>query len=887
LAGLVERDDQLDRLARLLAKATAGSGRTAVIEGPAMTGRSELLHTFGRSVEDGRVLRLQAVCAPEERSLALGMVGQLLVRPGLPADLRARVADTVGGPDAGSARTLNALCMEVLDLADRAPVLISVDDVQHADPVSMQWLTYLARRIGSAPVLVVLTSNVDCGADFMPTRAELLRHPHCEVLRVDRLSRAGVGELVKSELGEPLAHRLTAPMHEASSGSPLLLDALIDDWRSEREIAGRRYREVLLDGLRRAGAEALRVAGGLAVVGEPTLLDELLGLDSSTTVIRTLEASGLLVDGGFGHVNGRKAVLDELAPRERAELHRAAARLLHDRGEPAVVVAPHITAGGGADGIPVTTVLRDAAENLLLANDIPAAVECLEHALTCGAGNVTVRARLALVEWRADPVVAARHLTPLIAAVRAGELPLSHSLEVCRQLLWQARNDEAAAVIDQLWSDAGAYGEDALAELQAFEFWLACTYPRLARRANQRFPRSTPITGGLVLAGVLVHGNGDDRAEELLQLADMRRDTFWTTEIPLLNVMSQVYAGRTEPAARWCEHWTQDERTRHIPAIRAQLAATSAEIAARRGDFAAALAAAKASLTHMSLRAWGTAVGLPLGAAILAATRTGDLAAAAEFLRQPVPQAMFESRYGLHYLYARGHYHLACDNSRAALSDFHTCGELMRSWSLDRPGLVPWRISAAEALLRQDNPDQARRLLNDQLARIGTDLGSNRGRALRLLAACSADRRRIDLLGDAIEIIESSGDRYELARALADLSHAHQAAGEQRRARLIARRAWHVARSCQAEPVCQELFPGGTDSDTASAEDDAVTTLSRAERRVAVLASAGYANRAIARKLFITESTVEQHLTRVYRKLNVKHRNDLPAMPLVGVANTA
>lgn len=35
-------------------------------------------------------------------------------------------------------------------------------------------------------------------------------------------------------------------------------------------------------------------------------------------------------------------------------------------------------------------------------------------------------------------------------------------------------------------------------------------------------------------------------------------------------------------------------------------------------------------------------------------------------------------------------------------------------------------------------------------------------------------------------------------------------------------------------------------------------------------------NRQIARRLFITVSTVEQHLTRVYRKLKVKRRDDLP-----------
>jgi DNA-binding CsgD family transcriptional regulator len=55
-----------------------------------------------------------------------------------------------------------------------------------------------------------------------------------------------------------------------------------------------------------------------------------------------------------------------------------------------------------------------------------------------------------------------------------------------------------------------------------------------------------------------------------------------------------------------------------------------------------------------------------------------------------------------------------------------------------------------------------------------------------------------------------------------------------------------------------------------------IDSLTGAERRVASLAVAGYTNREIANKLFITASTVEQHLTRVYRKLNVKYRRDLP-----------
>ncbi|KJE21284.1 transcriptional regulator, luxR family [Frankia torreyi] len=52
--------------------------------------------------------------------------------------------------------------------------------------------------------------------------------------------------------------------------------------------------------------------------------------------------------------------------------------------------------------------------------------------------------------------------------------------------------------------------------------------------------------------------------------------------------------------------------------------------------------------------------------------------------------------------------------------------------------------------------------------------------------------------------------------------------------------------------------------------------LSDAEWRVAVLAAQGHTNRQISSDLFITVSTVEQHLTQIYRKLHVVGRKELP-----------
>ncbi|MDD9376605.1 AAA family ATPase [Streptomyces sp. ZAF1911] len=56
----------------------------------------------------------------------------------------------------------------------------------------------------------------------------------------------------------------------------------------------------------------------------------------------------------------------------------------------------------------------------------------------------------------------------------------------------------------------------------------------------------------------------------------------------------------------------------------------------------------------------------------------------------------------------------------------------------------------------------------------------------------------------------------------------------------------------------------------------ALELLSDAERRVAGLAVGGYTNREISELLVITVSTVEQHLTRIFRKLGVRARRDLP-----------
>jgi DNA-binding NarL/FixJ family response regulator len=55
----------------------------------------------------------------------------------------------------------------------------------------------------------------------------------------------------------------------------------------------------------------------------------------------------------------------------------------------------------------------------------------------------------------------------------------------------------------------------------------------------------------------------------------------------------------------------------------------------------------------------------------------------------------------------------------------------------------------------------------------------------------------------------------------------------------------------------------------------AADELTPAERRVAALVADGRKNREIAGALFMSVATVEAHLTRIYRKLDIRSRSEL------------
>ena len=972
---LVERDSDLYCLTALLTETRNGGLRLATVSGPVASGKTELLNALAAHARGSGGVVLDAAAA--ERGRPLGLLGQLVhaVLGHLPEPRRAplsrlleaaradRPAPVGARPTAEASSTaeepvpagmtvpaatvltgeahltlLGSLHDALRDIAAAGPLLAIVDDVHDCDDASLAYLSRLVDLVRAVPMLLLLGERTPvlrgaARAGYAQFNIALLRQPHFRRIRLDPLTEHGVGQVLGAELGAAGAS-LADECHAMTGGNPLLVRALLDDYRvgasaareqaagaPARLVTGDAFARVVVSCLHRAEPHALDVARGLAILGGPEagepeaaaagaeeLLRSLVALDVATvgSVLTALEEAGILCDGRFRADAARDAALESLQSADRAVLHVRAAALLRQQGAPADTVAGHLLRADQAPDAWGIAALREAA-GLALAHDQPAlAVRYLTLAARDAADarqRVSISAAVAEAHWRASPAAAVRWLPALSAALRSGELEPRDSGLLLRGQLWQGRLDDAAETIEYVAAASagtaggpppmGAAADSGPVELHTMRLATYCTHPivlagkigplGLGDAAGGSAVLVEPMLhAAQVLATVVSHGPNADTvlgAEQVLQSVPL---TDATMEPLLFALRALLYADRLDRVTHWAELLVRDAAARSAPTWGAMFAGLQAEAALRRGDLLAVQAHCEAALRLLPEAGWGVCVGELLAARIVASTERGEAAAAAKLLNQPLPRDTLRSRYGLAYLAARGRHHLTTQRYYAGLRDFRWCGELMAEWGLDRPEVVSWRTGAAEAYLRLNRPDQARDLVRAQLSMVGGSPSRLRGEAIRMLAAVSEPAARPKLLCQAMDDLQAAGDRLQLARTLADLGHAYRAMRDQGRARTTLRRAWHVAKDCGAELLCASLMPsiGGDDGTNRPAGRvvlpvQSVERLTGAERRVAALAARGYTNREIASSLYVTMSTVEQHLTRVYKKLAIRRRSDL------------
>ncbi|MET8842360.1 AAA family ATPase [Streptomyces rubiginosohelvolus] len=897
---LFERDDELRELRELFAGSRAGTGALVLVTGPPSSGKTELIYETADFAAGEGALVLTAQCLRSSELAPLDALSQLLAKAGSPVRNartdrlleEARAAASHASDRCSEAishiagQTLDELCEVVLGPAAKTPVLMLVDDVQFADVASLQFLLHLAHRSRSSRLMIVLAERAGPETVHPLFRAGLLGQPHYRQLPVGPLSVAGV-EALLAEGGTPRSARPGAEaVHAVTGGNPLLTRALLQDSREAgagKGIAvGAAYQQAVLYCVHRDQSGSRKAAGAAAVLGDsahPELIARILDRDDDAVerALASLEHTGLMTGTRFRHPAAREAVLADLTQAARVGLQLRAARVLDDDGASSTAVALHLLSSGHAQEDWAQRVLDEAAEEAAALGRPDHAAAFLDLA-TRACGDPRRRdelvMRLAHHEQWVNPFATARRVHRLTRPLRHDRVAPSHLPLILRHLFLSGRLDELAGVLPALDAALKVADPQTALRLRLSRLSLGIWYPALRddgyhgeeAGADAEIPPDPRLRALGALRSLLVSGDPRTAAAE----ADAALSGL-SADVPALEaagtaLYTLILSGRTDRAVSWHHALARSEAETGLAGRRLMLTLFGAEIALRQDRPVSAGRLARQAMRLVPEQYWPLGAAVPLVLALRAAVAAGDVDTAAELAGRPVPPALTDTLLGPVHLRARGRLELLAGRPDKALDDFLACGRLMRKGRFDLPSLAPWRGDAAEACLALGHRAEARWLAEEQLAMERPGLSPARGASLRMLAAVApGERRRRPPEG-------AGGGRDALARTLAELRAEAGRRGEPERPAP----GTAAGPAPDGEHKAPRRRPGGRSPASVFSTGRAVrATLTGAEERVAKLAALGRTNREIASELRVTASTVEQHLTRVYRKLAVTRRGEL------------
>jgi len=904
---IVGRDEEVASVRAFVEGAAEGS-TAFVLEGEAGVGKSTV---WLAGVEHARAKGVQTLVsrpAEAERGLAHVALGDLLggvaddVLPALPpprrraleiALLRAdRVDETV------DERALAVATLTPLELLARdQPVLLAIDDVQWLDDSSAGALTFALRRLRESKLPLLLTRRIGEGS-LTADVEEALGLDRVEDLRLRPLSMGALQRLLQTRLGETIPRPLLVRLHESSGGNPFYAIELA---RALARHPPADLTEPLpvpesLEGVARESFSGLpaRTRAALAVVaagGRPSLelldatgvRDQALGPGFAAGVIET--HGGVVT---FTHPLLASALYGDLTRRERERAHGLLASCI---GEPvararhlalatsrpdAEVAAAVEKATGVASGQAANVAASELAAHAvrltpssdqraghrravtavrlhLLAGDASRARAEAEELLAQGPAprqRAAVLVALSDVEYTSAPeqAIALRR-----EALAAADSDPALQASIHAWLAGVVRNVEglgpAEAHAREALRLAERVGDDGLraSALTALSVLLfnagAPEAPELAEQAFELAAAAKPherLEPSVGLAHVLTWSARLDRARVLLEglCAELHlRDEIGVSTALWYLSLVELDAGRLALAA---EH---ADRQREITRLYATddrehplVLWVVARVAAHRGELRRARALAERSRS------------LGAGQVNIVSGQEGVLGLVA-----------------------------AWDGNLAdAVEHFSVADETRYESGVRSPGMYWWRAEQIEALLELGRSDEAVRLLDEWAAdatRLGLDwVLAQATRCRGLVAAAGGEvRDGIALLEAAVTRHEGVGDPFGRARALLALGALRRRQRQKRAAR-------------EAIEASVEVFEAiGAAGWAAKARSELghiggrvrEPGLTAAERRVATLVAEGRTNREVAAELFLSERTVETHLSHVYAKLGVRSRAEL------------
>jgi DNA-binding CsgD family transcriptional regulator len=920
---LLDREKELGQVVERLESACEGSGSALLVEGPGGIGKTELLLAAERAARTRGMIVAAARGAELEREFAFGVVRQLFEPAVSGADgpalegAAALAAPVFESPSAGtgsgvvadrSFAVLHGLYWLCANLADRAPLLLAVDDVHWSDPPSLELVSYLARRVGELRVALLVASRP--GEEAVEALLEDLgADPRAVVLRPGGLGADAVAELVRAETGQTPDPAFLGACRAATEGNPFLVRELVrevgergivpeaGEAEQVRELGPRTVARRLLARLGRTSPFAVPVVRAVAVLGVDAQVRHVASLADLpaadvAAALDSLEAAGIVTGDrpvGFVHPIVRSAIYSAMPAGERARLHGLAAAILRDDGATPERVASHLLLVEPVGNADTVEFLLEAARDALGRGAPSSAASYLRRALAeppQSDARPALLAELGSAESLVGDARAIEHLREALERATDAEPRRLAAVALGRFLVLSGEPGRAAAIFVEARTGSEHWELRLEASAVAAGMGDAEAAPQMSERLallRARAEEDPDVPPAVFAALAIADAEANEPADRVAALAERAlaghepRGLGWVTGLVAV-FTALMFAERYDRAGEAVEEGLAIVRARGSAVHFAMCSSMRGCLALRRGALGDAEEDARAALEAAPRQAHGFYGMFALATLLETLVERARLDDAEEELeRIGVPARTTAATYGA-LLHARGRLRLSQQLPEEALEDFLSGGRHMKRALCPSPSPAPWRSGAALAELALGRPEAAREHAAEEVV-LARELGAPRalGVALRAAGLAEGGGEGRAMLQESVSSLEASQARLELARSLAELGGALRRAGRRSEARKHLRRALDLAHRCGGERVAEhahtELLAAG-----ARPRREVLTgprSLTASERRVAGMAAQGSTNREVAQALFVSLRTVETHLTHAFQKLGIDSRTQL------------
>jgi predicted ATPase/DNA-binding CsgD family transcriptional regulator len=305
---LLERESVLAEMGALAHTAASGAGQMLLLRGEAGVGRTALLRGFIDSVSF-RSEVLLGCCDPLSAPRALGPFIDMFTRFSA-----ARATEMGAALDAGNSETVYKSLLETL--ADGRRWVCVIDDAHWADDATLDLLRFLARRIETLPVLVVVSYRdyeLGQGHPLVVMLGDMSNNTLLTRISLSPLSIDAVAAMAAGT-GADAEH-----LHMLTGGNPFYVNEILaaNHFGSSAVTLPRSVAESAWGRLARLSAAAREAAEAVAVCGpdvDPRLVEALCS--GAAAGLNECVRVGLLVASDdtvrFRHELIRLATLDQI-----------------------------------------------------------------------------------------------------------------------------------------------------------------------------------------------------------------------------------------------------------------------------------------------------------------------------------------------------------------------------------------------------------------------------------------------------------------------------------------------------------------------------------------------------------------------------------------------